>query len=55
MASAKSSWTCCPFGTFAAFQARYAKQMDLTGDGAFTLSSTWPGQVRLVTPTTAPQ
>ncbi len=37
MASAKSSWTCCPFGTFAAFQARYAKQMDLTGDGAFTL------------------
>ena len=37
MASAKSSWTCCPFGTFAAFQARYANQMDLTGDGAFTL------------------
>jgi len=37
MASAKSSWTCCPFGTFAAFQARYAKQMDLAGDGAFTL------------------
>ena len=37
MASAKSSWTCCPFGTFAAFQAKYAKQMDLTGVGAFAL------------------
>lgn len=37
MASAKSSWTSCPFGTFAAFQAKYTKQMAPTDGGAFAL------------------
>lgn len=37
MANVKSSWTSCPFGTFARFQARFGDLFELDGDGTFSL------------------
>ena len=35
--STNSSWTCCPFGSFTAFEAKYGEAMQVNSEGNFTL------------------
>ncbi len=37
MAGVKSSWTTCPFGTFAVFQSKFGEHFRLADDGTFTV------------------